>query len=54
MNIYFSLSTVEDIENIKEYYLEQGVSQIGQKFVTEIIEHTETLSSHSGIGTRRI
>ena len=50
MNISFSKSAIEDLEGIKEYYLEQGVPQIGQKFVTEIIEHIETLSKHPDIG----
>lgn len=50
MNISFSKSAIEDLESIKEYYLEQGVPQIGQNFVTEIVERIETLSTHPDIG----
>mgnify|MGYP000394345748 CR=1 FL=1 len=41
MNISFSKSAIEDLESITEYYLEQGVPQIGQDFVKSIIEHPD-------------
>jgi toxin ParE1/3/4 len=50
MNVSFSKSAIEDLESIKQYYLEQGVPQIGQDFVTAIVEHIETLSTHPDIG----
>lgn len=50
MNISFSKSAIEDLKGIKQYYLEQGVPQIGQDFVASIVEHVETLSSHPDIG----
>jgi len=50
VNISFSKSAIEDLESIQEYYLEQGVPQIGQNFVTAIVEHIETLSTHPDIG----
>ena len=50
MNISFSKSAIEDLESIKEYYLAQGVPQIGQNFVTEIVERIENLSTHPDIG----
>ena len=50
MNISFSKSAIEDLENIKEYYLDQSVPQIGQDFVVAIIEHIATLSKHADIG----
>ncbi|WJG10926.1 type II toxin-antitoxin system RelE/ParE family toxin [Aliiglaciecola sp. LCG003] len=50
MNISFSKSAVKDLEQIKEYYLEQGVPHIGIDFVTTIVEHVETLSKHPDIG----
>lgn len=50
MNISFSKSAIEDLEGIKEYYLGQGVPQIGRDFVTAIIGHIETLSIHPEIG----
>lgn len=50
MKISFSKSAIEDLKGINEYYLEQGVPQIGQDFVASIVEQVETLSSHPHIG----
>lgn len=50
MNIVFSTSAIDDLRSIKEYYLEQGVPRIGQDFVASIVEHVETLYSHTDIG----
>ena len=50
MNISFSKSAIDDLKSIKEYYLEQGLPQIGQDFVVAIVEHIETLSAHPDIG----
>jgi len=50
VNLSFSKSAIEDLKGIKEYYLEQGVPQIGQDFVAAIVEHIETLSAHPDIG----
>lgn len=50
MNISFSKSAIEDLIDIKEYYLEQGVPQVGQDFIASIIEHIQTLSAHPDIG----
>ena len=53
---------LEDYENIKEELafvkaitqgiieIKEGVPQIGQGFVTAIVEHIETLSAHPDIG----
>ena len=38
------------IFNLPEYYLDQGVPQVGQDFVTAIIEHIESLFMHPDIG----
>ena len=50
MKVSFSESAVNDLISIKEYYFEQGVPDIGQKFVTEIFKHVETLIDHPDIG----
>jgi len=50
VNLSFSKSAIEDLKGIKDYYLEQGVPQIGQDFVAAIVEHIETLSAHPDIG----
>ena len=46
MNISFSKSAIEDLKDIKEYYLDQGAPQIGQDFVVSIVEHVASLSLH--------
>jgi plasmid stabilization system protein ParE len=50
VNLSFSKLAIEDLKGIKDYYLEQGVPQIGQDFVAAIVEHIETLSAHPDIG----
>jgi plasmid stabilization system protein ParE len=50
VDISFSKSAIEDLESIQVYYLEQSVSEVGQGFVTAIVEHIETLSAHPDIG----
>lgn len=50
MKISFSNSALNDLEDIKGYYLEQGVPDIGQDFVIAIFAHVETLSEHPDIG----
>lgn len=50
MQIEFSESAVLDIEDIKYYYLEQQVPHIGDKFISDIIDHLETLASNPKIG----
>ena len=50
MKISFSDSAVNDLEGIKEYYLEQEIPKIGQDFVIAIFKHVETLIDHPDIG----
>lgn len=50
MNIAFSKSAIDDLKNIKRYYLEQGMPQIGQDFVVAVVEHIETLARHPDMG----
>lgn len=50
MNISFSKSAIKNLENIKAYYLEQGVPHISIDFVTDIVEYVDTLAKHPDIG----
>jgi len=50
VQIEFSESAVLDLEDIKSYYLEQQVPHIGDKFISDIIDHLETLASNPKIG----
>lgn len=50
MKIYISESAFNDLNDIKEYYKEEGVSDVGEKFVISIIQHIETLPETPEIG----
>ena len=50
MKILVSNSAFSDLEDIKEYYIEQGVPNIGMNFISEIIAHIEILNEHPKIG----
>jgi len=50
MIISFSNAAIQDLEQIKEYYTEQGVPHIGQTFIATIMEHIETLTQHPDTG----
>ena len=50
MKIFISNSAFNDLESIKEYYTEENVPHIGQKFVVSIIDHIQTLNENPDIG----
>ena len=50
MQIFISESAFADLEGIKEYYSEQGVTEIGLAFVSSILEHIDTLKEYPDIG----
>lgn len=50
MEITLALSAISDLEDIRNYYSEQGVPQIGKSLVVDIIAHIQTLSDHPNIG----
>ena len=50
MKVSFSDSALEDLESIKEYYLDLEVPEVGGDFVAAIFEHIETLTDHPDIG----
>ncbi|WP_428354402.1 type II toxin-antitoxin system RelE/ParE family toxin [Methyloprofundus sp.] len=52
MKIFISDSAFSDIESIKEYYKEEGVSYIGEQYVVSIIDHIQTLSDNPDIGRK--
>ena len=52
MKILISDSALNDLKAIKEYYLDEGVPQIGIQFVIEIIKHIETLPINPEIGRK--
>jgi len=52
LKILISDSALNDLEAINEYYLDEGVPQIGIEFVIEIIKHIETLPTNPEIGRK--
>ena len=48
--ISFAASALRDLEEIKAWYADQGVSDIGECFVAEIFQRVETLVDHPDIG----
>ncbi len=52
MKIFISNSAFSDLENIKSYYQEKGVSYIGEQYVVSIIDHVQTLSKNPNIGRK--
>ncbi len=52
MRILISDSTLADLKTIKEYYIKEGVPDIGKQFVTSIIEYIETIPDNPVIGRK--
>lgn len=50
LQVVFAESAVRDLEEIREYYLEQEVPDVGDRFVREIIALIEDLPSHPDRG----
>lgn len=50
MKIEFAESAICDLEDIKTYYEEQHVPDVGNNFILEIISHIETLPDNPEIG----
>jgi plasmid stabilization system protein ParE len=52
VKVFISSSAFSDLENIKEYYKEEGVPYIGEQYVISIIDHIQTLSDNPDIGRK--
>ena len=50
ISINFSQSAISDLEDIRAYYQIQLVPQVGEKFLTDILAHIETLQDNPEIG----
>ncbi len=50
MKVSISSSGFEDLERIKDYYLEEGAPHIGEEFVIAIVAHIGTLIDNPDIG----
>ena len=50
MNVTLSDSAISDLKGIGEYYIEEDVSDVGQRFIATILARIETLTDHPDIG----
>jgi len=50
MKLAIARSALNDLLEIKAYYLEQGVPDIGQQFVSNILEKAQRLLEHPDSG----
>ncbi|MDT8282997.1 MAG: type II toxin-antitoxin system RelE/ParE family toxin [Gammaproteobacteria bacterium] len=52
MKIIIARSALNDLQEIKTYYLEQGVPDVGQKFVNAILKNVQRLRVHPDSGRK--
>ncbi len=50
MEIIFASSAMADLDDIRDYYLKEGVEHIGLKFQASIIKDIEQLTDHPDMG----
>ena len=50
MKIHLTDSAIDDLRELQVYYEEQLIPQVGQRFVTEIIDRIEALTDNPDIG----
>jgi len=48
--IRFAESAVADLEEIRRWYAEQGVPDVGERFIAEIFQRIEALGTHPELG----
>ncbi|MBJ7537771.1 type II toxin-antitoxin system RelE/ParE family toxin [Marinomonas transparens] len=52
MKLVIAKSALDDLQDIKLYYQEQGVPNVGQKMVTSIFDKIQTLTEHPDSGRK--
>lgn len=52
MKLVIARSALNDLQDIRTYYLEQGVPNIGQQFVSTILEKVQILVDHPDSGRK--
>lgn len=50
MELSIAQSALTDLLQIQQYYLEQGVADVGQKLLQEIFKQTELIVAHPDAG----
>jgi toxin ParE1/3/4 len=46
MAISFAESALRDLEEVRSWYMEQGVSEVGTRLVSEVFQRVEALANH--------
>jgi len=49
---FIANSALGDLENIREYYKNEGAAHIGEQYIVSIIDHIYTLSDNPDIGRK--
>jgi toxin ParE1/3/4 len=52
MELTLTQSALDDLQSLQAYYADQGVPEIGQRFVNDIIEAVQRLLDHPGSGRK--
>ena len=52
MKLIIARSALNDLQDIRAYYLEQGVPEIGQQFVRTILKKAQRLIDHPDSGRK--
>ena len=50
ITINFAESALSDLEEIRDWYAEQGVPEVGNRLVAEVFEQVESLVHHPDMG----
>ncbi len=50
VNLSFAESAVHDLEEIRDYYIDQHVPEIGERFLLDIISAVQKLTDHPDRG----
>ena len=48
--VSFAASAVADLENLKDWYVDQGVPDVADRLIAEIFGRIETLRDHPELG----
>lgn len=50
LGITFSESALSDLQGVLEWYADEGVPNVGERFVAEVFERVETLEQYPDLG----
>ena len=50
MDISFAESALRDLEELRTWYVEQGVPEVGTRLVAEVFQRVQSLADHPDMG----